>query len=85
VSDYWDVIETALTALPPSSPYRDEALWCFDHLKDRVQANGSPRKAKEALAEIRRLCAEGHGDDLIAETADRALAVSPADTTEGTG
>lgn len=37
---------------------------------------------EQALRDIRRLCADGHGDDLIAETADRALAVSPADTTE---
>lgn len=33
------------------------------------------KRLVEELREIRRLCAEGHGDDLIAVTADAALAL----------
>ncbi len=48
-----------------------------DRAHDRAeQAVAERDRYRDTIIEIRNLCAAGHGDDLIAETADRALAVS---------
>lgn len=40
-TDYWVLIEAALTSLPESNRLRAPALAAFDHLKERVTSRGA--------------------------------------------